>query len=202
MIAHYHMLWYEKNWKSSLLRSWIFYTCITNWNNVLSSKSMFFVFSSVAPHFTSEWSLNHKLFFFFLLYFSIFNFSPFIDKCISTIQYNIPCKYLSVHTLFERYRLHNLRDRIIAKGKRKKLILVKVKDNRSRSPSTVYICRLDTDSTVLGRRTPLWLGMQVTKKRTYSFYFDLVCSTLAGHLSKKHGQVQNIHPLKFIQSLS
>lgn len=139
---------------------------------------------------------------FFLLYFSIFNFSPFIDKCISTIQYKIPCKYLSVHTLFERYRLHNLRDRIIAKGKRKKLILVKVKDKRSRSPSTVYICRLDTDSTDLGRRTPLWLGMQVTKKRTYSFYFDLVCSTLAGHLWKKHGQVQNIHPLKFIQSLS
>lgn len=97
------------------------------------------------------------MFFVFLLYFSIFKFSPFIDKCISTIQYNIPCKYLSVHTLFERYRLHNLWDRIIAKGKRKKLILVKVKDKGSRSPSTAYICRLDTDSTVLGRRTPLWL---------------------------------------------
>lgn len=124
------------------------------------------------------------LFVFFLLYFSIFNFSPFIDKCISTIQYNIPCKYLSVHTLFERYRLHNLRDRIIAKGKRKKPILVKVKDKRSRSPSTVYICRLDTDSTVLGRRTPLWLGMQVSKKRTYSFYFDLVVQPLQGIFGK------------------
>lgn len=165
------------------------------------------LYISIGFYFTyNKYPLNEVLtvscfFFFSWLYFSIFNFSPFIDKCISTIQYKIPCKYLSVHTLFERYRLHNLRDRIIAKGKRKKLILVKVKDKRSRSPSTVYICRLDTDSTVLGRRTPLWLGMQVTKK-TYSFYFDLVCSTLAGHLWKKHGQVQNIHPLMFIQSLS
>lgn len=133
-------------------------------------------------------------------------FSP-VNPCFLFLAQLLHILYISIgfYFTYNKYIIiiyHNLRDRITAKGKRKKLILVKVKDKRSRSPSTVYICRLDTDSTVLGRRTPLWLGMQVTKKRTYSFYFDLVCSTLAGHLWKKHGQVQNIHPLKFIQSLS